>query len=90
MIIAKNKANGVESKFTQEQWNNLPPKTKAIFNVKSVPTPKEVLELEKKKAAQVKEAETPQKETQKVEDAKKPTTRKKAVKTKENNTGNQK
>ena len=89
MIIAKNKANGVESKFTQEQWNNLPQKTKAIFNVKSVPTPKEVLELEKKKEAQAKEAETPQKETQKDAVVKKPAPRKKSVKTKENNTGNQ-
>ena len=91
-LIVKNKANGVESKYTKEQWDKLTPKQKKIFNVKSIPTPKEVLDLEaEQKAAQDQaKTETGQKSTQ-VEKAPENTTKKKrTVKTKENNTGNQK
>ena len=84
ILIVKNKANGVESRFTQEQWQKLSPKQKAIFNVKYVPAPKEVQEFESKKA------ETAQIPPQKENEYKSTQEQKKDVKTKENNTGNQK
>ena len=92
-LIVKNKANGVESKYTKEQWDKLTPKQKKIFNVKSIPTPKEVLDLEaEQKAAQDQaKTETGQKSTQ-IENAPEnnPQTKKRATnkKKQQNNTGN--
>ena len=46
IIIAKNKSNGVESKFTLDAWRVLSDKYKSIFEVVQIPKPKEVIELE--------------------------------------------
>lgn len=56
IIIAKNKANGVESKFTLDAWRVLPNKYKSIFEVVEIPKPKEVIELEAAQAAVKKQA----------------------------------
>ena len=56
VIIAKNKSNGVESKFTLDAWRVLPNKYKSIFEVVEIPKPKEVIELEAAQAAVKKQA----------------------------------
>ena len=101
IIIAKNKSNGVESKFTLDAWRVLPNKYKSIFEVVEIPKPKEVIELEAAQAAvkeqAVKEpikiesketAETPQKSTQVEKEVNTPVRKKRSVKTNKNNTGN--
>lgn len=101
IIIAKNKSNGVESKFTLDAWRVLSDKYKSIFEVVEIPKPKEVIELEaaqaaaKNKAAkepikiESKEAaETPQKSTQVEKEVITPVRKKRSVKTNKNNTGN--
>lgn len=57
-VIVKNKANGVQSEYTKEQWDALAPKHKAIFDIVSPATPKEIEALDKKST------ETAQKSTQ--------------------------
>ena len=101
IIIAKNKSNGVESKFTLDAWRVLPNKYKSIFEVVEIPKPKEVIELEAAQAAvkeqAVKEpikiesketAETPQKSTQVEKEVNTPVRKKRSVKTNKNNPGN--
>ena len=101
IIIAKNKSNGVESKFTLDAWRVLPNKYKSIFEVVEIPKPKEVIELEAAQAAvkeqAVKEpikiesketAETPQKSTQVEKEVNTPVRKKRSVKTNKNNTAN--
>lgn len=89
MLIVKNKSNGVEGTITKDAWDKMSPKFKAIFNVKVVPPPKEVLEMEAAQKPQEQAmTETGQNSTQIENATKVPQRKKRAKKKQQNNTGN--